>query len=720
MWITMDLWWRIFTPGLWMRVGLYSSGLVVLLVYLSYRLVYSSSGQVETRLRQELESWIVAPLDLEGARHDWRQGTTLRRLDVSSPQGPQRQLLARLQHLKLGASWGDCPPEEGAQRAGPRGLRGPPRLSADDDAERRWLVCSARIRIDAVGEEIWSRAAWTRAAGSILAPGRLGALKSETPFDLFLESMELEVEGGGGDDARRLDLKIADLLVQKRAQGLRAECVLPECELWEEGALEASLDDRGVLRMAGRIENVVEADALLALATAPLRQSWLALRPQGLCDIELRRLEVDLEAAQPAVLDIVVVHHDSRFRFGGVEAAHGHGPMRLEAEALAFGGEGGIEPLRVEVLGLPCRVEGRLSGALGEVHLQHEEASLASVGTRGAAGLVSVLVDELRPSASVVRGEGQVRFGRGGPSWSWTLKLGSVSVAAMGAVRFHDGLDLRIERGPAPREGAPSATGEGRGRGEVVLGGVECVGIGLLRGSADLVWDDQVLEITGRDLRVSAASPHADSLPAASGSAELKGASSRGYEGKVDASLRFFWRDRRLEGSLDWQGVAVASALISAERVKGRWTFGQRESGHKEIADGSGAPSGGGGGECELEAVRVPAGILAEEEAVFESGKALLRGGDGGVEVVGLLLEGRDDALRVRGTLRWEGGIDVVVVRVRGEMARALAALPLQSAPAEWRGAAGLEFTGFELRGTVSAASSRPLSPTDPVFDAGR
>ena len=92
-----------------------------------------------------------------------------------------------------------------------------------------------------------------------------------------------------------------------------------------------------------------------------------------------------------------------------------------------------------------------------------------------------------------------------------------------------------------------------------------------------------------------------------------------------------------IEGKVSWVGAELRSSLLAALEM----------SGFAEIELGTGIVLGEGS----LKDARVPAGILGEEELVYERGRARWSVDGDGIHIAALELSGAGGAIRAVGTI---------------------------------------------------------------------
>jgi hypothetical protein len=232
------------------------------------------------------------------------------------------------------------------------------------------------------------------------------------------------------------------------------------------------------------------------------------------------------------------------------------------------------------------------------------------------------------------------------------------------------------------------------GSAEVRLEGFPCEGIGSLHGGITLTWSAGALSARFADLEVRHASGMSDEPRAA---VEAKGS----VAGTFTASLAAPGEPLQLACDLAWLGLPLRTALLAADGVAGSF--------EKKAVEETGR------GSLRLGATVVPTSLLGEELR-FGEGRAEFHAAGDGLRLSSLLLRGEERALRARGTVALDGGIDILLVLAHAAE-HAFRAEGLDGAePAAWKDAAGESFRAFHVSGELSRAAVRELPPRDPIF----
>ena len=109
-------------------------------------------------------------------------------------------------------------------------------------------------------------------------------------------------------------------------------------------------------------------------------------------------------------------------------------------------------------------------------------------------------------------------------------------------------------------------------------------------------------------------------------------------------------------------------------------------------------------------------GLSTGGSFAFETGRGQFAVTDEAVQWVGIELRGASGVVRARGSLRWDGEVDLVLFKTGERGAEALAALPLDASPGQWIRAVPADFAAYRVSGTVRAPHARPIGGLDPAF----
>jgi len=749
------------------RMVLYSGILAAALGYSSFRWIWSHPRQVEIRLEEALSRALRGGVRVEGAGVHRGGGVRARQIDVDAPRTSSgTRGLARLREVHVDTSSVECD--------GAGGAATPSRPSAAS-AGRRCVVCSASLALEhdaavsANDREVDWSSGWN--VDGLFDQDVFAALLSGEGFDAEVRRLELDwqiLRAGGRKSTLRVEAR--DARVEARDGGVWFEARLPQCASWAAGRIEANWVPGISWQLSGRFENLVAGDVggrdvggrderrrvdeWLPFLPQSIATLWQRVDPRGVTTLEVRRCgwrarsavgDATTGAGGEFELDVLWRHFDSTMRVPrlGAEIVSVRGLARLGLDALDWGDAAGLTPARGEIWGQECRVSGRV--------VSSSEGARAPVDSRLTLeivdGTLSGLAPGLSPLAQILRelrprGALSGRLAIDTRATSTRVCEAALVVAALSFPGFPvlscerlEWRDLIVSERPAP--GASVASGAHDASASIDVRGLDWKGFGRFDGTLQMRWDEHALRVETSDWE----SWRARDEPGDARSDD-EGARARGTIGRVRGHASRAHADGRWEVAAEWDGIAIATRVLESDAISGK----------VESASPSAAVAATRGtGSVELGAGTVPANIAGEASYRFARGRGGIAFDGDGIAIERLELEGDDWALRARGALRWDGSLDIVVVRADHDRRAQLLALPPNAPPSAWlledppaesspaSAASAREKppapasesgardeppapepdscpTAFRISGTLAAPLSRPIQRSDPAF----
>ena len=646
-----------------LRALTYSVILLGFLGFLSLQLHYSGS-QVERRLEDSCARFFRRPILFRGVEQGIFGPVTLRELAVPAAPVFEAPIALRLTGVRLGHRSGGHD-DSGAVRA--RRAHGVLEFRRLDGGGVRWNV-----------EELLSPALRGGTSAEVAVGGASAAIEVEAAS---LDLIEL------GAESQRWTVSARDVVVRGRGSDWLSEFALEPSELWREGSLRLLWRPGEAIELTGAVDGVRSLSNWLPLFSKEHRELWRRCQPQGEVDLDLQTAVVS--AGRLRELRAVLLNYNSRWILAevGAEVAQVRGPIVVTTERILLGDERSGEVLRAEVFGVGVTLHGQYERGAGRFSLEVPEQRverldllegdratpatqlLHSLNPRGRTrGTLKLVLPAARPGGTEesARVEGDFRFD------ALSLQAAAALTAGAGRLTFQ------------------SILGDGKGTVEFESIHVPC--LGELRGPLRYVRRDDYVEVTFQDLQLGAAGDTGGSI---SGSFRLES----GDEGQTPAPLL-----ERLECSIRGFDLRWTSRLLESTGVAVTM---------KKSRDAAAAT-----GTLELSEPKVPPGLLEgfPDGLEFVRGEGELRWDAGGIHIVHLLFSGREETLRLRGTIQLGGGMDLVcLVSPADEFSFSSESLDVDD-PAAWLAAAGESYRAYRIRGSALAPVARVLSELDPVF----
>jgi len=743
------------TPPI-LRLVAYSSALVGLLSYLSFRGIYSHPKQVELRLRERLAAILAdgAQVEVTGAAYRYGQGTRVESVDIDSPWVSSDGLpVVRMRGLHLDARVVECS-EDGN---GTRFVRRRPSTGGG----RRLVVCAASINLEHEGvvsqddEPIAGWQGWN--FHRLLGPGPLEAALASEPFDLEIRRLDLGWWLARQNvDTPPLRIEARDVRVSGSLTRLSVTAALTACGWWDTGSVVIVGPVAGRWRVTGELLNFRAGRDWLALLPAGHAELWRSIDPQGSSTLELRELSLgptDGAAVGDSseVLDLLWRHHDTTMRLPVVDVAMSavRGVWHVTEDGVAWGADAAQPPTRCEVWGQPCRLSGRLgTDGQGKLRVEIVNGAISTLQGVVTGSALAWLVRAARASGSI-EGSWTLRYGNdASPLWTSALTLAHITFASLRALSCET---VEIESAGTRVRDAEDGTSGGEGR--LWITGLDWDGIGRFGGGVDIGWDGSRLRFDLDDVTLTAAAAKEKTAATRGTSGEaVSPAVPRKTDtrpGRVDG-----WLERTRDGGhwrvdLRWTEVPLVTKILRAAAVSGEFrTTPQRP---------AGALSAIGTGTLRLGRGTVPAGVVAPASWEFERGECEWEWEweEGGIRIRRLELFAREadasdsglppeqengetgveepgavDALRAEGTIGFDGAVDIVCKPVfRAGRQRSTTPMPETSPPGEQvrnddrrddDAAAAQGLRAGRITGFLGAPDSRRSRPGDPAFRGAR
>ncbi|MBN1441389.1 MAG: hypothetical protein JXA90_01720 [Planctomycetes bacterium] len=691
----------------WLRTVLYSSLLALLLAYLSYRLVYSSPSQVSRRVQGALEEMVRARVVVGACERRWGRGTHVESVEISTARATQTQ-----QVLGLLDIWVD-PAQEAAWEIDP-----PPRASFPRP-DQLGPAAPGAMRLRAREASIFLRHRSDGSPGEWSRGWDLSEVVRGAGLERALreQAVDLQVRGGSvhlletRPDGRQIEHRLSFDRFQLRsdAAGWWLGVEIPASAHWDPSRVEAAGSHGGAVEVSAALENFRPAAVWIELLPSPWRELWRDLQPAGAFNVEWRwRRNAAGEAPEVA---LILESFDSTLRLPprGLEVRRVRGRMRLDPGGILLGGSratGGGDPLPPqigEVWGMRCELRGSLGRDGGEIQLALPRTRLEQIPAAGPPEPLAWFLESFRPVGVIddVRAELSPKTG----DWSLVAAARDLSPAGAPAWILGEGrLEASGSGAPPPASSAVLALLDLRWEGF----------LGAIAGRIAIEWDKREWRVrTPPDaegqLRIAAPRELASQPPAPVGTLSLS------CRGGMDRSF--------LEGECAWAGVSFHCALASGQSGRGSLRWGRsagRVAPGEEPAPAAPAAAASppeAAGEADLEALRVPPGVLGGAAIGFAEGRAEWRVRRGAVEILPLRLAGAGVAARACGRISFAGQIDILCLISRGPSSRELYELAPDSPVAQWVEAAGPALEAYRLAGTASAPISRAIVASDIPFE---
>lgn len=650
-------------------IALYSGCAVLLLGYLSFKWVYSHPAQVAIRIERAVQGAGLTGIEVRGGTQETLNG--MRAEEISIEPDVEKITSLSLLGVHAGDVEIDCQADAGSGtataevRAG--GIRGGLPI----------FVCSAEAELSGLGTGVeGGNREWTVPGEP--AVDRLRSSAAAHPFELLVGELDLGLSLRDEDKkkiwARRVRLEGLEL--SGGEEGLRARARISRSADTDGGAIEFTSDEAGEWVVRGGIENIRDGNAWRDLLPPAWRSLWESISPRGNFSIDIDRLSNApdgggfsgslLSAAWTIRLPVV-----------GLEATGVNGTAGLTDGMITWGEEAGLERPALVLLGQAGTLSGQLRDTGGKLRVELGDQRISGLAAPGLPRAVRDLVEALRPVGRV-KGSLDVSISSlSAGDWKLALDFGSLELR--GAPFVSPGA-LRLDLVGKTGEKGEAATAQGG----LDIEDMAVAGLFSMSGRLGLSWgeDGLVLDPSGLAIGLVAASD-----------------GDRAGRFTQDRHLKAGNNSGGIEGIVSWVGVELRSALLGALDMGGE----------AEIEVGTGVVLG----KSVLKYVRVPAGLLSEQEFRYENGQAEWSVDGDGVHLKGLELGDGEGALRATGTIGFDSRIDLHCVRVGKDEARALMALPPDSKPADWVVAGGKAYFAYRLSGKVGELVRRPFSRDD-------
>lgn len=709
-----------------LRAVVYSALVTVALSYLSFRWIYSHPRQVEIRLEAQLARAVTGGVRVQRAAYEYGRGTRAEQIDIDAPRTSSGgRLLTRLREVHIDTGVVDC----GGAVGGSTTARRPGSTSG----RRRVVVCAASLHLEHDGSatDVDAPVDWAKGwnVDELFHDGLLGEVLATERFDIEVRQLDLDwllLRPAGEKWSRAVEAR--DVRVSASANGLSLSVPLSASAWWDAGRVDIEEWLPGSRwRASGELVNLRSGKEWLPFLPEGHAGLWRAIDPRGASTLELLELSrvylAGSVSGEPTFeLDLLWRHYDTTMRLPGVDVGMSavSGIWHVTGKQVAWGDDAGQPPSKGEVWEQPCRLSGRLgTDGEGELNLEISDGALSTLREAVTSPPLADLLRAARASGSI-SGSWTIFPGKTKSTlWSSTLTLAHMAFAGFGTLSCEK---VKVVNLTARRPNETGGTGGGKGRLEII--GLDWTGIGRFGGGVAASWDEKALrlDLDGITLTSTPGASPAAAAPRETGTprGSVSGSLSRPHDGSR-------WRV-----DLGWKDVALTTRVLRAVPTSGDFHAPARRPTDDPAARGAGAVRLGPG--------TVPARIVGETSWDFERGACEWELIDAGVrirrlELVGAVADGSADgdengsgdgdgttggALRVAGTIGFDGSVDLVCVRVAAAGRKRLTALAPDASPREWLGdlatAAAEGLRAYRISGFLGAPDSREIRRSDPAF----
>jgi hypothetical protein len=720
------------------RAVVYSALVLVLLSYLSFRWIYSHPRQVEIRLEAQLSRAVTSGVRVQRATYEYGRGTRAEQIEIDAPRtSTSGRLLTRLRQVHLDTAIVNCGDAVGGSTTA--------RTPGSTRGRRRVVVCKASLHLehDVSATDVDTPVDWTQGwnVDGLFRDGLLGEVLATERFDIEVRQLDLDwrlLRPAGGKWSRAIHAQ--DVLLSTSSNGLSLSAALSSSAWWDAGRIDVEWLPGSRWLVRGELVNLRSGKEWLPFLPDRHARLWRAIDPRGASTLELRELSRVLRTGaaddEPAfVLDLLWRHYDTTMRLPGVNVGMRaiSGIWHVTGEQIAWGDDAGQPPSMGEVWAQRCRLSGRLgTDGEGQLNLQISTGDLSTLREATTSPALADLLRSARTS-DTISGSWTIFLGKAKSAlWTAKLTLTNISFAGFGALRCEE---VRVVDLTARRPSDADGTGEGTGR--LAISHLDWDGIGRFGGDVVVIWDEKAMRLVLDDVT-------RESIPGSSSATDAEREPGTAT-GSVSGSLV-----RPQDGSgwrvdLSWKDIPLATKVLRADPTSGDF--------HAPAKRPTKDPSASGTGTFHLGPGTVPARIVGETPWDFDRGACEWELVEGAVRIRRLELvaattdteaerngEGNgnadrndsDDgngtgggALRVAGTIGFDGSVDLVCVRVEEAGRERLTALAPGASPREWLGpvetAAAEGLRAYRISGMLSAPDSRKIRRSDPAFSrAGR